>query len=470
MDGYSQVDNCYRWDEPDSKLTVLLHSETVESLQMSVRGGGSPRSFMTNEVGGILLGKRESSQDRTLIIVDGFEPVNCEHLAGASYVLGRQDAALFEAAITSVNSQAAVGYYRSHNRKGLFLSPDDLILIQRHFRDPETVFMVIKPLPNGACTAGFFFWKDGLIQADFTDSEVPLIPLAAPSTGCDLIDTTTLPAAVESRSAATPFVRAGARKIGPRRIGGFGLVGLALAATTAVLTQRTPRNAATVAPRTSALVAPSALPKPVPQSASISPDPAKFKAVLRPKRSVTAPAQKPRIDKHPANNKRFVLPLSPSLTAPPERSLNPAPPVAPAAPIVPPTLSIPEPVMEKPAAPSTAAPVTSTVNPPVATPPAPKVLRTSSNPRVIHSVAPAVPRGIGLKVTSDVEVEVEVTINAKGKVTAARIASTRGAAAELLTIEALKAAQLFRFQPAEENGRAVAGATVLTFHFAQNTR
>jgi outer membrane biosynthesis protein TonB len=42
--------------------------------------------------------------------------------------------------------------------------------------------------------------------------------------------------------------------------------------------------------------------------------------------------------------------------------------------------------------------------------------------------------------TSDVEVDVAVTVDDKGRVTSARVASTRGSAAALLTIEALKAA------------------------------
>ena len=37
-------------------------------------------------------------------------------------------------------------------------------------------------MPNRACTAGFFFWKDGDIQSEFTDSEAPLIPISVSST------------------------------------------------------------------------------------------------------------------------------------------------------------------------------------------------------------------------------------------------------------------------------------------------
>jgi hypothetical protein len=406
---------------------------------------------------------------QTLIVVDGFEPVRRQHLDEAFYVLNPKDAALFEAAITSVQSQQiqhVVGYYRSHNRSGLFLSPDDLKLIQRHFRDPESVFLLIKPLSNGACTAGFFFWKDGFIQAECTNSEVPLIPLAASSAGADFIETAAAAAGpMDSRSAAAPFARAGVRDAGPRRISVFVLVGLALAALTGVLTHHTARHGPNVpiAPMRS-------LPKPVQQSASIFPRPAESERTLKLPGSITVPAQKQAVEKHLSTSKPFVLPPSDSHRAPSEISLKAVPPIEPAAPIVPPVPLMPESVVGRPVALPTEAPVTNAVNPPLTTPPASKTLPISSGPRVIHSVAPAVPHGVRPKITADVQVDVEVATDAKGTVTAARIVSTRGAAAELLTIEALKAAQLFRFQPSEENGHAVAGVTVLTFHFAQNAK
>jgi TonB family protein len=84
---------------------------------------------------------------------------------------------------------------------------------------------------------------------------------------------------------------------------------------------------------------------------------------------------------------------------------------------------------------------------------------------VIHEATPAVPRGVGPRITSDTQVNVEVNIDDKGRVTNARVVSTKGAAAALLTIEALKAAQLFRFRPAQQNGRNVSSVMVLTFHF-----
>jgi TonB family protein len=113
-------------------------------------------------------------------------------------------------------------------------------------------------------------------------------------------------------------------------------------------------------------------------------------------------------------------------------------------------------------------PPDSTPAPPVL-PPSPAA-PTFVGPQVIHRVTPAVPRGVGPMIVNDVQVDVAVTIDANGKVTGARVVSTKGTAAGLLTIEALKAAQLFRFQPAQENDRKVGSSMVLTFRFAQTVK
>jgi TonB family protein len=104
--------------------------------------------------------------------------------------LNTKDFAQLRAALARRRSGAGqlhsiVGYFRSHNRDDLFLSADDLSVIRTCFRDPDSAFLVIKVLPAKTCTAGFFFWNNGEIQSEYTDSEVPLIPLGHPAPAPD---------------------------------------------------------------------------------------------------------------------------------------------------------------------------------------------------------------------------------------------------------------------------------------------
>jgi TonB family protein len=462
----SQIESYYRWDEPDTNLTVFLKPETVDRLQAAALAGNGFGTQAGQEMGGILLGWTEANEDRTLIVVEEFEPVVCEHCNGRSYSLSDRDAAIFEEVITRGKSRRVqvVGYYRSHKRRGLFLSPDDLALIHRHFPNPENVFLLIKPLPNGACTAGFFFWKDGHIPAEFTGSEVPLIPMAA-SPACDEQPKAAAPASsppLEIRPPLAPTAQA--THLSPRRIARYVFIGLSLAATAAVLTHRAPRPAA----RRDARAVPANAERALPRLLSHSEQPALIapslsKPSTRREQPQALPVPQKAGEATSATSRPFVLP-SRNSRPPAEPAAGSEPPVAAPGPILPKVPAISEPVVGNPTAPPAQTP--RAANTAAANSAATAVPHTFTASRVIHQVKPAVPRGVGPEITSDVQVDVEVTIDSKGKVTGARVASTKGAAADLLTIEALKAAQLFRFQPAEDDGRAVPAVTILTFRFA----
>jgi TonB family protein len=363
----SQLDQYYRWVEPDSDITVCLSLATMDRLQAVVLRSVDSLSHDGREVGGILLGRTERDGSRTLLFVDDFEPVACDHANGPAYALTAKDEAQFAAALARAGARegpAVVGYYRSHNRKGLFLSADDLRLIQRHFSGPDNLFLLVKASANTACTAGFFFWKHGRIQNEFTDSEVPFIPTALSSgTAADSSPDPVL--RTREEPAAIALATVGRRRDVPRQL----VSGLALFAAAAAVT---------------------------------------FAALVY-------------WEKQPAP---------------------------------------PGPVIPGPAVVNAVTPVS------YASP----VARTFVGPVVIQQVIPFVPRDIERKITTDVQVEVAVIIDANGTVTSALVASTKGAAAGLLTTEALKAAQSFRFRPARTNNADVPSSTVLTFRFPKTAK
>jgi TonB family protein len=76
-----------------------------------------------------------------------------------------------------------------------------------------------------------------------------------------------------------------------------------------------------------------------------------------------------------------------------------------------------------------------------------------------------IPDAMKSQIQSEVRVDVLVTIDEEGAVTAARVASTHGENAELLVTEALRAARQSRFRPAREGEKTVQSRMVLTFLF-----
>jgi len=93
------------------------------------------------------------------------------------------------------------------------------------------------------------------------------------------------------------------------------------------------------------------------------------------------------------------------------------------------------------------------------------VAARSSEPFVGPQIPLEIPATLKPKIQSEVRVDVLVAIDQEGKVTGARVASTKGDSADLLVDEALRAARQSRFRPAREGEKNVDSRMVLTFLF-----
>ncbi len=93
------------------------------------------------------------------------------------------------------------------------------------------------------------------------------------------------------------------------------------------------------------------------------------------------------------------------------------------------------------------------------------VAARTSEPFVGPLIPLDVPAALKPKIQSEVRVDVVVAIDQQGKVTGARVASTKGESADLLETEALRAAKQSRFRPAREGHKTVQSRMVLTFLF-----
>jgi len=91
-------------------------------------------------------------------------------------------------------------------------------------------------------------------------------------------------------------------------------------------------------------------------------------------------------------------------------------------------------------------------------------------PRVIQQVNPSIPLDLRSKITSDVHIDVAVTIDVNGKVTDAKITSLQGGVARFISGQVLQAARLFQFRPAQENNKNVDSKMILTFRFSSGQR
>lgn len=162
----SSTSSYYTWEVPGKKTSIYLDFGVVDRLLVEVMRGFGAIPRRGAEVGGILLGSAEMAGERTVIRVEEFEPIVCEHRRGPSYLLSEADTSRYEEAILrhrfSPDKRVyAVGCYRSHTREGMALSPEDLEHFNKYFPDQSSAFLMVKPFATRVSMAGFFFREEG---------------------------------------------------------------------------------------------------------------------------------------------------------------------------------------------------------------------------------------------------------------------------------------------------------------------
>ncbi len=111
------------------------------------------------EVGGVLYGSRRDG----VLRISAVRPIECEYSNGPRFMLSKKDeAALAELLVTADHDPALAGlepagYYHSHTREGISMSPADVQLFDRFFPKPWQVALVVRPANLAPTRAGFFF-------------------------------------------------------------------------------------------------------------------------------------------------------------------------------------------------------------------------------------------------------------------------------------------------------------------------
>jgi hypothetical protein len=144
------------------------------------------------EVGGILLGTAELQGGRIRVNVEDFEPVECDHASGPSYILSEEDHAAFKETVARWKPGPdrriyAVGYYRGHTRDGICLAAEDLSVLEEFFPEATAIALIVKPYATKVSMAGIFFREEGQFKADASHLEFPFRrkELGGGSTGMD---------------------------------------------------------------------------------------------------------------------------------------------------------------------------------------------------------------------------------------------------------------------------------------------
>lgn len=136
-------------------------------------------------MGGLLLGHSGGEAYPVVTVLD-YKRVPCGHRRGPLYELDALDVKHFAEAVQAQQEAGdgleIVGYFRSHMRPGLGLTPEELAFCKEQFGEPDRIVMLVRPKRFSGSTAGIFIWEDGEMRGEAPYLEFPcsrdeLLPL-----------------------------------------------------------------------------------------------------------------------------------------------------------------------------------------------------------------------------------------------------------------------------------------------------
>ena len=170
---FAARDDFARWKHPFRDGHILMRQDVLQTL--TAEALDHVNKDEPSEIGGLLWGNLTS--DDSVAVDDSIAITNVTFISSSGPLFNTTgtDAGNIEQAIkhsTSAPNLSLLGYFRSHLRDGLQLTPQDQSVIEQQFHYRDSVFLIIKPFDFGICMAGFFFWKDGRLRAHASDLEV----------------------------------------------------------------------------------------------------------------------------------------------------------------------------------------------------------------------------------------------------------------------------------------------------------
>jgi proteasome lid subunit RPN8/RPN11 len=119
-----------------------------------------------NEFGGILFGRIEQNGENYRTYVEALEPLKIEHSFGNTFVLSSKDRDRLRRTLRKrhAGELTPVGWYRSHERRGLYLAARDMELYQTEFPHAGAVVLLLRQEDHTGIVGGFFIREGAEVQ------------------------------------------------------------------------------------------------------------------------------------------------------------------------------------------------------------------------------------------------------------------------------------------------------------------
>lgn len=157
------------WEVPQCPFRVEITVGVLNEIRIAVVEGfySVPRGGV--EIGGVFFGDRKADR----ILIRSYRRIPCAYASGPSFVLSESDQTNLKALLAeceqdpSLAGQERLGWFHSHTRSDIFLSPADLEIYRDFFPGAQEIAMVLRPAQLQPTNAGIFFREaDGTVAAE----------------------------------------------------------------------------------------------------------------------------------------------------------------------------------------------------------------------------------------------------------------------------------------------------------------
>jgi hypothetical protein len=177
------------WSAAEVPVGIEYPLEVMDEIRATATDGFQKLARGGLEVAGVLFGVWREAGIRILT----WRPIECEYALGPTLQLSERDRAqltrLLETAAEDPDLEGLqpVGWFLSHTRSEILLSPQDLEIFQGFFPRLWQVALVLRPTQAGVARAGFFVREaDGTLKSDSSYQEFTVKPLHRASRLADI--------------------------------------------------------------------------------------------------------------------------------------------------------------------------------------------------------------------------------------------------------------------------------------------
>lgn len=164
----------FLWEVPQKPVAVRIPYQLMDRLEREAVESFRSVTSRGSEIGGLLIGSVAPGSPMIVSVAE-YQVIDCEYSRGPLYRLSDADLLRFQRAIEQrlASGVGIAGFFRTHTRKGISLDPDDITVLDSHFRDPHQFGLLVRPFATKASTGAIFIREGGKVSGDASYLEFP---------------------------------------------------------------------------------------------------------------------------------------------------------------------------------------------------------------------------------------------------------------------------------------------------------